>query len=137
MAWDWDTDDIDADEDDRKQWVPVTPQTMKIAETPRPGRIDAPTLPVMPIPPQVTQKMSMYVLHLTRGALAEQASTPMVIPVLSPTGHRPVIIKKNIGEGARQRDEETTADSEGESELTELLIMPKVWREEKKAPSRK
>ena len=25
MSWDWDGDDINADEDDRNQWVPVTP----------------------------------------------------------------------------------------------------------------
>jgi len=29
MAWHWDTNDIDTDEDDRKQWVPMTPQTMR------------------------------------------------------------------------------------------------------------
>jgi len=61
----------------------------------------------------------------------------MVIPVLFPTGCRPLIVKENIGEGVRQRDEETTADREGESELTKLLSMPKFWRAEKKAPSRK
>jgi len=46
MAWDWDVDDIETDEDDRKQWVPMMPQTMKPAETPRPARKGAPTLPV-------------------------------------------------------------------------------------------
>ena len=51
MAWDWDTDDNDTDEDDGKQWVPVMPQTMKVAETPRPARMGAPTLPVMLMPP--------------------------------------------------------------------------------------
>jgi len=51
MAWDWDTDDNDTDEDDGKQWVPMTPQIMKIAETPRPVRMGAPTLPVMLMPP--------------------------------------------------------------------------------------
>ena len=81
--------------------------------------------------------MTMYTLHLTKGGLAEQVSTPMVIPVLSPTDHGLVIVKENIGEGERQRDKETTADSEGESELTELLSMPKVQRAERKAPSMK
>ena len=50
MAWDWDTDDIDTDKDDGKQWGPMTPQMMKIAETPRPTRMGAPTLPVTPMP---------------------------------------------------------------------------------------
>jgi len=36
MAWDWDADDIDVDKDDGKQWVPMTPQTMKVAKTPSP-----------------------------------------------------------------------------------------------------
>ena len=36
MEWDWDAVDIDANEDDGKQWVPVTPQTMKMTTTPRP-----------------------------------------------------------------------------------------------------
>ena len=35
MAWDWDMDDIDADEDNRKQWVTVTPQTMRQLDTVR------------------------------------------------------------------------------------------------------
>jgi len=55
----------------------------------------------------------------------------MVILVLLPTGCILVILKENIGEGARQRDEE------GQSKLTELSSMPKVWRAERKAPSRK
>jgi len=29
MAWDWDANEIDVDEDDGKQWVPVTPQMMR------------------------------------------------------------------------------------------------------------
>jgi len=61
----------------------------------------------------------------------------MVILVFSPTSCGPLIIKENVGEGVRQRDEETTMDGEGESELTELLSMFKVWRAERKAPSRK
>src|SRR5882724_2376021 len=132
MAWDWDADDIDADEDDEKQWVTVMPQTMKHAKTPRPSRMGAPTQPVMPM---LARQMTMYALHLTRGGLAEQASSPMVIPVQSPTGCRQLIIKENVGEGARQRDEETTADDEGESELTELS-MPQVQRA-RKAPRKR
>ena len=62
MAWDWDVDDIDADKDDGKQWVPVTPQTMKNVETPRPSRMAAPTQPAMPMP---VHQMTMYALHPT------------------------------------------------------------------------
>ena len=62
---------------------------------------------------------------------------PIVIPVHSPTGCRPLILKENVGEGVRQMDKETTMDGEGESELTELSSMPKVRWAERKAPSRK
>src|SRR5882724_13355003 len=107
----WDADDINTDEDDGKQWVPMMPQIMKHAEKPRPSRMGAPTQPVMLMP---TRQMTMYALHPTQGGLAEQASSPMVILVQSPTGHRQMIIKENFGEGARQRDEETTVEDEGE-----------------------
>jgi len=39
MAWDWDANDIDVDEDDGKKWVPVTPQTMRTLQTLRPGQV--------------------------------------------------------------------------------------------------
>ena len=38
MAWDWDADEINADKEDRKQLIPMTPQTMRHLETPRPGQ---------------------------------------------------------------------------------------------------
>ena len=125
MAWDWDADDIDADENDGKQWVPIMPQTIKIAETPRPPK-RVPTTPMTPTPGKRNQQMTMYALHLTRSGLAEQASLPIVIPVLSPNRSGPIIVKENVGEGARQGDEETTTDDPGESELTEQSSMPKV-----------
>jgi len=37
MAWDWEANNIDADEDDSKPWVPMMPQMMRMAGTPRPG----------------------------------------------------------------------------------------------------
>jgi len=36
MAWDWDTNHINMNEDGSKQWVPVTHQTMKMIKTPKP-----------------------------------------------------------------------------------------------------
>ena len=48
MAWDWEADDIDADKDDSRTWVPVMPQTMRMAEAQRPGRAGPPMLPMMP-----------------------------------------------------------------------------------------
>ena len=29
MCWDWNAEDIDSDEDDRRMWVPITPKTME------------------------------------------------------------------------------------------------------------
>ena len=29
MSWDWDTKDINLDEDDRRMWVPITPKTLE------------------------------------------------------------------------------------------------------------
>ena len=48
-----------------------------------------------------------------------------VLPVLAPLVHGEMVIKENLGKGSRQGDEEMTVDEEGESELTELLSMPK------------
>ena len=62
---------------------------------------------------------------------------PIVILVQSPTGHGPLIIKENISKDVRQREEETTMDDDGKSELTELSGMPKTRRAGRKAPSRK
>jgi len=50
-----------------------------------------------------------------------------------PQVHGDLIIKENLGKGSRRGDEGMTADNEGESKLTELLSMPKVWRVERKA----
>ena len=61
---------------------------------------------------------------------------PIVIPVQLPTIHGPLVFKENVGEGARQRDKETTADNDREGKLTEMSNMPKVQRAGK-APSRK
>src|SRR5882724_8242008 len=81
--------------------------------------------------------MTMYALHPTRSGLAEQASSPIIIPVLSPNRSGPIVVIEIIGEGVRQRDEETTVDNPGESELTEQSSVPKVRRAEKKLPLRR
>ena len=59
---------------------------------------------------------------------------PKVLPVLMPLVHGEMVIKENLGKGSRQGDEEMTVDEEGESKLTELSSMPKVFRVERKAP---
>jgi len=49
MAWDWDVDDIDPDDDDGKLWVPVTAQTPNTGMA-KGSRPFPPTAPVMPLP---------------------------------------------------------------------------------------
>src|SRR5882724_10638004 len=46
----------------------------------------------------------------------QASKLPMVMPVLTPTCHSPIVIKENVGKGVRQWDEEMTADEEGNSE---------------------
>ena len=58
MAWDWDANDIDMDKDNGKLWVPMTPQTMQMADTPRPGQVGPPILPMM-----LPQRMTVYALQ--------------------------------------------------------------------------
>jgi len=66
-----------------------------------------------------------------------QASTPTIMLVLMPQLCGDLFIKENLGKGSSQGDEETTTDGEGESKLTKLLSMPKIWRVERKASTRK
>ena len=33
MSWDWDAEDVDLDDDNRKIWVLVIPKTMAVMET--------------------------------------------------------------------------------------------------------
>jgi len=60
MAWDWDASNIDADEDDSKLWVPMTPQTMRMTETPSPGWVGPPMFPMKP-----PWQMAVYALQLS------------------------------------------------------------------------
>jgi len=53
-------DDIDADEDDGKQWVPMMPQMMNMPDA-RPSGMGLPTTCDANASPQMT----MYALHLT------------------------------------------------------------------------
>jgi len=48
-----------------------------------------------------------------------------------------IVIKANLGKEDSPTDEETTANEDGESELTKLLSMPKVQKAKKKAPTRR
>jgi len=79
MSWDWDTEDIDLDENDGQEWVPITPKMLedearKFSET-KPAVAEAdeevPTIRSKP-----RQMMSMYaVTNGPKGVM--QASTPI------------------------------------------------------------
>jgi len=58
MAWDWDADNIDMDEDDGKQWVPMTPQMMRHLDTARTTRIKSPVQAMTP-----PRRMQVYALQ--------------------------------------------------------------------------
>jgi len=51
--------------------------------------------------------------------MAEQASMPVMIPILLPQIQGQVIIKANQWRGESPREEETTADEDGEREASE------------------
>ena len=96
MAWDWEANDINADEDDGKQWVLVTPQTMRHVATAKPTRIK------LPVPAMMSPcRMQVYTLQPSRDRPAEQASMPKVLLVLTPLVHGEIVIKENLGKGSR------------------------------------
>ena len=121
MAWDCDANDIDVDKDNWKQCVQVTPQTMRHLKTQGPSKIG------LPMPPMtLLRQMWVYALQPSWDGQAEQASTPNMIPVHIPQIRRDLVIKENLGKGTKWGENETTADEDGESELTELSTTPKA-----------
>jgi len=78
MAWDWDADDIDPDDDDGKLWVPVTAQTLKIGL----AEEDRGHPPVGPATPP--RQMTIYAVQENEDGSAEQASMLVVIPIMMP-----------------------------------------------------
>ena len=115
MAWDLDADDIDQDEDDRKPWLPVTPQTLVAGETEWETRVAQPIMPTMP-----PRQMEVYTVRPIQTRSVEQVMTPIMMPVHTPQIQGKNTIKENLAKGDSPWDEEMTADEDGESELTEI-----------------
>jgi len=113
MAWDWDVDDIDPDDNGGKLWVPVMAQTLKTGLA-KEDRGHPPMGPVGPL-----RQMTIYTVQENEDRLAKQASTPMVMPILTPQMKGWVVIKANLGQGESLREEEMTADKDGEREMRE------------------
>src|SRR5882672_8801397 len=66
MAWDWEADDIHNDKEDRKEWVPVTTQTLEMGEA-MGGKQDA----------QVKMLMSKTGGHITQMSQTEPEQAEM------------------------------------------------------------
>jgi len=117
MAWDWSGDEIAEDEDDGKAWVPVTLLTLGAGRNETVHQTQGDTTPVQAEVP--SRQMAVYAVRPSRDGRVEQASSPTIIPVLTPMPGILEPIKENLGEEDSPREEETTADEEGESEVSE------------------
>jgi len=125
MAWDWDVEDIDSNQEDSKLWVPVVPQMLRTYETPRgtrSGHLMAPTMP--------PRKMAIYMVQLNGNRLAEQTRTPISLPVQMPCTWGSIVIKAKLGMEDSPRDKDMTMDEDGEdvcskSKPTNPPAMPK------------
>ena len=64
MAWDWDMDDIDPNDDDGRQWVPMMAQTLKLgtAEGQQQISLAAPVMPPTYLTPP--HHMTVYAVQL-------------------------------------------------------------------------
>src|SRR5882724_10000903 len=91
MAWDWDADDINPDDNDGKLWVPVMAQTVKTGAAEE-DRAISPAGPAT-----AARQMTIYVVQENQDGLAKQASMPVMMPVLAPQMKGWVIIKANLG----------------------------------------
>ena len=113
MAWDWDADDIDGDDEDRNLWVPMMAQTLNMGTAKWYRGLPHPE-PAMP-----PRQMTVYTVQLNQDGSAEQASTLVLMPVQMPQMTGCVVIKVNQGQGESPMEEEMTADEDGEREVSE------------------
>jgi len=137
MAWEWNGRFIDADEDDGREWVPVTAQTLQMRgpdsgkKTGKAGEDNAkktsraedaaenrPTTPV--------RKMAVYAIEEGPSGSVSQARTPTVMVVRTPQTEGEHVVNENLGEGDSPQTEETTAEEEGESEISEDSATPQA-----------
>ena len=113
MAWDMDTDNFDLEDDDRKLWVPMMAQTLKTGVAEQDGAIPS----MGPVTP--ARQLTIYAVKENQDGLADQASMPIIMPVLVPQMKGQVVIKANLGQGESPREEEMTTDEDGEREVSE------------------
>jgi len=99
----------------------MMPQTLRINETPRgvrSGHSMPPTIPPTMPPTMPLRQMAVYAVQLNQDGSAKQAMTSAILPVHMPDTKGPIIIKANLGKEEGPREVETTADKDGESDLT-------------------
>jgi len=91
------------------------------------------------VPRTPLREMVMYLVQPHQDGSTQKVRMPMILLVLSPQIRGPVVLDVNLGKGDSQR-EETTADEDGEremseeSDLSELLETPKfkLWKDKTK-----
>jgi len=121
MAWDWSRDEIAKDEDNGRAWMPVMPMMLGAGEKPTVHQTQGAMSPVQAEMPG--QQMAVYTVRPSRDGRIEQASLPTIMLVLAPRLGIREPIKENLGKEDSPREEETTADEVGESEVSEALTM--------------
>ena len=110
MAWEWDGGYIDADEDDRREWVPVTSQTLQLRGADRRKKtgeprednakktsraedaaVNRPTTPV--------RKMAVYAIEEDPSGGIAQARTPTVMVMCTAHMEGEYMVKVKLGKG--------------------------------------
>ena len=113
MSWDWEAEDIDLDEDDRKVWVPVTPKTLgEGARTASHGpHMDGqqPGAAGRVNPPSRT--MRMY--SLSQDSMSEQAAAPVLRSVQTPLRDCPMTILANEESSVLSNSAVSSIDEKG------------------------
>src|SRR5882724_8481607 len=111
MAWDWDAEDIDPQEDDGKMWVPVTPGMLNVPANMKDIMALQPTKPL--------REIRVYAVKPSRGQSVQQTSMPQTVPMATPQMRGPIVLKATLGRGHSLREEETTVGEDREDERSD------------------
>ena len=77
-------------------------------------------------PMMLVRKMAVYAIEEGPSGSIAQARTPTVLVVCTPQTKGEHIVKESLGKGDSPREEETTADEEGESKVSEASMTPQA-----------
>ena len=114
MSWDWDVEDIDPKEDNRKIWVPVTPKTLEDVNAEK-GAVPPMAGQVMSLEKEVRPtKWTMQVYAMTGGLKGTAQATSAVTKVVnSPKRTRRIKVYANEeSSNASESDGSTGTDGE-------------------------